>query len=206
MLLKFKLIFCLAAIAVIVFSQDSFSQKKKVSKERQPVVMKKDNSPLSRTPVNNYSQQEVDIISQMNQYKQPDNLSQDGDKILDLQNLLETSNGSTVTKQERNSFGTVIIPQNNSDNIFSTDIFDGDYIAAIATQVEQRGAGNGKIWVAIGHSSLDTGAGARGDTIKLFYSIDGGTTYTKYVSVAFSPANKIGFDDLDMEIIENNSG
>lgn len=204
-LFKFKSVFIFAIFAILSFSQNSYSQKEKVS-DKKPVVLKKDNGTLTHTPANYYSQSELEIISQMNQYKQPDNFSQDGDKILALQRKLENTNGSSITKQESVSIGKTIIPQSNSENISSGEIFSSDYMIAIASQVEQRAAGSGKIWVAAGHSSLDTGSGATPDTITLFYSINGGASFTKYVSVAFSPANKIGFDDLDMEIIENTSG
>lgn len=188
------------------YSQFTFPQKKKNFYDKKTVEMKKDNSPLSKTPVINYSAEENNIQDQMNQLKRTDNFSLNGDKILGLQKKLESTNGSTVTKQETNPIGKVIIPSGISDNIFSGNIFDGDYVAAIASQVEQRAAGDGKIWVAVGHSNADTGVGAAPDTIALYYSNNGGNSFTEYVRIAFSSANKIGFDDLDMEIIENTSG
>ena len=204
-------IFIIALFAILIvtqnsFSQFSFPQKKNHSNKKQPVQMKKDNSPLSITPEINYSQEENEITGQMLQLKRPDNNSQDGGRIFELQKMLEASNGSTVTKQETVPFGNVIPPQNNTDNISSGNIFNVDYNVAIATQVEQRGTGSGKIWVAVGLGILDTGVAATPDTVALYYSVDGGVSFTEYVKIAFSPANKMGFDDLDMEIIENTSG
>lgn len=208
---NYKSILIIFFIAMNLFSQDAYSQnaitgKKDVSNKREAVTMKKDNSPLSRTPVINYSTEELKIQEEMNQIKRPDNLSIEGDKILGLQKRIEIINTSTITKQETTPIGKMIIPKNNTDNISSGNIFNTDYSVALATQVEQRGTGAGKVWVAVGLSILDTGAGATADTVAMYYSNDGGITFTQYVKIAFSSANKIDFDDLDMEIIENTSG
>jgi len=208
---NYKSILIIFFIAMNLFSQDAYSQnaitgKKDVSNKRKPVTMIKDNSPLSRTPVINYSPEEIKIQEEMNQIKRPDNFSQEGDKILGLQKRIEITNSSTITKQETTPIGKMIIPKNNTDNISSGNIFNVDYSVALATQVEQRGTDAGKVWVAVGLSILDTGAGATADTVAMYYSNDGGITFAEYVKIAFSAANKIDFDDLDMEIIENTSG
>ena len=59
----------------------------------------------------------------MNQIKRIDNFSQDGDKILELQKKLEFTNGATITKQESSPIGKTIVPQNNTDNIYTSNIF-----------------------------------------------------------------------------------
>ena len=206
---KITILFTVTLILIISqnsYSQFTFPQKKNISFDRKSVEMKTDNSPLSQSPVINYSEKEMEIVNQMNEYKRPENNSQDGGKILALQKKLESVNGSTVTKQETIPFGNVVIPGSNSDYLSTGNIFNVDYSVALATQVEQRGTSAGKIWIAVGLSILDTGSGATPDTVALYSSVDGGVSFTEYVKIAFSPANKIDFDDLDMEIIENISG
>ena len=204
---------------MLIFSINSFSQAndplrvdEKVSKDSQPVILKKDSSPLSRTPFSNYSSQENEIIEQMNQIKRPDNFLQEGEKILELQKKLEATNGSTVTRQETNPIGT-LIPANRynpqeTDDISSTTVFDyaGNYIFGIAAQVEQRGATAGKIWLAVALAHGDTNAFGPPDTLAVYNSINDGTTYNLYAKIAFSSYNRNDFDNIDIEIIENTSG
>lgn len=182
------------------------ANKLKPESVRKSVEMKKSNSPLSKTPQVQLSQKELMLTEQINQIKQSGTSREDGEKILGLQRELESSNGSTLTKNESSIIGNVIYPGPGTDNVSSNVIFNSEYIVAFASQVEQRGTGTGKIWLAAAHSGLDTGAGASPDTINLYYSTNGGDSFIEYVRVAFSSANKIGFDDLDMEIIENTSG
>ncbi len=210
------LLFCLILSFIPVFgnvySQDIDIQNLKKSKDpapmqkKFPVNLRQSQTPLQSTAQTKFSSQESSILAQMEQLKLHGTSSADAEKILELQKQLEGTNGSTVTKQETNPIGKIIYPGPERDNLSSTTILTGDYMFACATQVEQRGTGAGKIWLAVGHGGLDTGAGASADTIVIFYTFDGGQTYTEYVKLAFSPANKIMFDDLDMEIIENTTG
>lgn len=184
------------------------TSSKKTSVKNMPVQLKKTNDSFSRTPVNNYSQMENQILEQMNQIKLSNNADA-GEKILELQKKLESINGSTVTVQptENENLVSSYSAGGSEDNLLTrSNIYSGQYIVAMTSQVEQRGSNTGRVWVAIGQSGLDTGAGATGDTVVMYYTDNGGNTYTKYANIAFNPANKMGFDDLDMEIIENTSG
>lgn len=180
--------------------------KKKSVHERKSTGLNKTVTPLSKTPQIQLSEKEIMLSEQINQLKQNGTSPSAGEKILELQRELESINGSTITKNESSIIGNVIHPGPQTDNLSSNLIFNSEYIVAYASQVEQRGAGSGKIWLAVAHSGLDTGAGATPDTINMYYSTNGGDSFIEYVKVAFSPANKISFDDLDMEIIENTTG
>lgn len=194
------------------FETSNYHQKinlKKQNKQtppRKPVKLIKDKSPLSKTPVFQRNEKTATLSERMDQIKQNTSSPEDGEKILELQKEIESINGSTVTQKENSFIGNVIYPGLQTDNLSSNEIFNSEYIVAFASQVEQRGSDAGKIWLAAAHSGLDTGASASPDTINLYYSTNGGNSFVEYVKVAFSSANKIGFDDLDMEIIENTSG
>ncbi len=196
----------------------SFQQKpkqlssKKLQTGKQPVTVKYENNNFSQTPVINYSQQELDIMQQMDQMKQSGNSANDGDKILELQKKLETLNGATVTREEPNQIGTLIPASNfnsqETDNITTSTVINyaNNYIFGVAAQVEQRGPTAGKIWLAVALANGDTGVLARPDTIAIYYSTTNGATYNLYAKIAFSGHNRNDIDNIDMEIIENTSG
>ncbi len=80
---NYKSILIIFFIAMNLFSQDAYSQnaitgKKDVSNKRKAVTMIKDNSPLSRTPVINYSTEELKIQEEMNQIKQTETFHRKG--------------------------------------------------------------------------------------------------------------------------------
>ena len=200
----------LAVCIVMLSSQVSMSQygdlpgnKKNKPVNGQQVFGKKENTNVSRTPEIQYSQSELDIINRMSEIKQ--NESGSGEDLVQLQKQLESSSGATSTKNAESSFCRMVLPSGRSALSYF-EIFNGGYIAATALQIEQRGATAGRIWIAAGFAAADTGAGASPDTLALYYSDDNGSTFTLFVKTVFSPANKINFDDLDMEIIEPVSG
>lgn len=212
--LKQSLVLLPALIIILTFmkTQNVISQNKKAVKDKQPVELKKENSPLEQTPVNLNSQRELEIMEQINQIKQTNNNSYEGDKILELQRKLETTNGSSITKTENENIGTIIpasrFETTQTDNINLSIIINYayNYIGGIAVQVEQRGATAGKIWIAVGLINGDTGALARPDTISMYYSNNNGASYNLYAKIAFSGHNKLDPDNMDMEIIENTTG
>lgn len=175
-----------------------------------PLKIIKENNPLSATPLNIVSQEDATIDLEMQQLKQPGNSEQNGEKILDLQKQLEKNNGQTVTVPGANNFGTLIpaVSQPELDNLTYSYVVSNanNYVAGIAAQVEQRGSTAGKIWIALGLANGDTGVLAIPDTIGIYYSNNNGATYTPYAKIAFSGHNKIEFDNMDMEIIENTTG
>lgn len=185
--------------------------KKKPVSGKQQVALQRKNDSFSQTPANNFTQREIEIMNDMDKLKQDEN-SVNGSKIIDLQKELETINGSTVTRQETSPIGTVIpaskFSPGQTDNLSHEYVLfnAGNYVAGIATQVEQRGPTAGKIWVAIGLANGDTGIFAIPDSIAVYYSVNNGATYNLYAVIAFSSHNKIEWDNMDMEIIENTSG
>jgi len=217
----FKKVFIALNLLFILLSFNLYSQNIKLNKskfdrnmsnlnKKFPVNKTFENNPLTTTPENIVSDEESVIRNEMDQLKNPNNMFRNGERIVELQKRLESINHSTTTVQPSQNQYTMILPPAGNpeiDNLYSTNLFNGGgYVSSVATQVEQRGAGAGKIWVAVAHTDADTGIGAKPDTINIYYTINGGATYTLYMKVAFSSANKIAFDDLDMEIIEPSSG
>ena len=181
-------------------------------KSKTPSALKIDNSKINSSPSINFSDKEKLIQEMIEQLKLPGDTKAEGDKMVQLQKEIEKTNGSTVTQIQSNDFGK-IIPADRSnpqltDNLdFSYLMYgDGNYVAGLAAQVEQTGATAGKIWVAVGEYNGDTGIFALPDSIKIFYSVNNGFSYNLYATIAFSDHNKIDFDNMDMEIIENTTG
>ncbi|MBK8551552.1 MAG: hypothetical protein IPL53_11025 [Ignavibacteria bacterium] len=197
--------------SAIKTGKDIFSQKKKEVNINQPVATQRINNSLSQTPQNNFTQREIEIMNEMNKLKQNES-SVNGEQILELQRELEAVNSSTITRQETSPIGNLIPASRYSpeqtDNLSHSYILSnaGNYVAGIATQVEQRGPTAGKIWVAVGLANGDTGLFAIPDSIGIYYSNNNGATYNLYAVIAFSSHNKIEWDNMDMEIIENTSG
>lgn len=181
-------------------------------KTESPAALKKDKSNLSQTPSYIFSDKEKQLQSEIEKLKQPGISKPEGEKFIQLQREIEKINGSTITKQEANDLGT-IIPANRynteqTDNLSSSYILfgGGGLVAGLAAQVEQIGATAGKIWVAVGLANGDTGVFALPDTIAIYYSNDNGSSYNLYARIGFSSHNKIEFDNMDMELIENFTG
>ena len=179
-------------------------------KAKYPIRTKTENIPLTQTKENIATQDAQSINDQILQLKQPGDAAKNGDRILDLQKELEKINGSTVTKSGTNNFGTFIPALNHqeTDNLSYSYVlkYANNYVASIAAQVEQRGATAGKIWLAVGLANGDTGVFAIPDSIGIYYSNDNGLSYIPYAKIAFSGHNKIEFDNMDMELIENTTG
>jgi len=206
----FLILFVLSLSITSGYTQDSFS-KKKIPNRKQQVKLIKETNNFSQTPDNVHSQREIEIMEQMNLIKQPGSDIIEGERILDLQKRLETTNGSTITKQETNPMGR-LIPGNiynplTTDNLTVSNISNpNNAIAGIAVQVEQRGATAGKLWLALGLVNGDTGLLARPDTLAIYNSTNNGLSFNLYAMIPFSNHNKFLFADMDMEIIENTSG
>lgn len=186
--------------------KEKFNTGKNYMDKKYPVKTRFKGNPLSRTPVIESSEREQQLSEEIKKIKNPDNMMQEGNRIVELQKEIESTNGSTTTQRGSESFVKIVPPDPSTDNVIYTHIFDYDYMVASASQVEQRGANSGRVWVATAKGGLDTGSFASADTIVLYYSDDGCVSFNLYVKIAFSPANKIQFDDLDMEIVEPNSG
>lgn len=218
-----KLIMIQAAVLLltVLFNSDLTAQDIKLPvknsnnnlntiKAKYPLKIRNDNTPLSSVQGNINTSETQEINDKILQLKQPGYSERNGDKIIELQKEMEKNNGSTVTMPGVNNFGTLIpaVNQPEIDNLsYSYIVYDaGNYVAGIAAQVEQRGATAGKLWIAIGLANGDTGVLAIPDTIGIYYSNNNGATFVPYAKIAFSSHNKIEFDNIDMEIIENTTG
>lgn len=192
-----------------IFPLDKNKKKQETPVRNLPSKITNSTGPLTKTRENKMSVRKQELISEMEKIKSPDNPLNQGDRLLDLQKEIEKEDGSTITRNEElsRSFIKIVPSPPQTEVLKTTPVYErGMYHAAIATQVEQRGTTAGRIWIAVGYTDTDTGVTAKPDTIALYYSDNGGNSFDEYVRVAFSSANKLGFDDLDMEIIENTSG
>lgn len=181
------------------------------SEIKYPVKINNIRNPLTSGQENIFTPEAQSLNEQILQLKQAgNNIPNNGEKIIALQKEMEKLTGATVTKQESNNFGTFIpaIHQPETDNLSYSYVlkYANNYVAGIAAQVEQRGATAGKIWLAVGLANGDTGVLATPDSIGIYYSSNNGVTYTPYAKIAFSAHNKIEFDNMDMELIENTTG
>jgi hypothetical protein len=77
----------------------------------------------------------------------------------------------------------------------------GRAIHGIATATEQRGSTAGRIWAAVAVDS-----GASGDRVYLYRSDNGGTIWSSYAIGTLSGSDQINFDQLDMEVVEADTG
>ena len=203
-----KSIYCLL-IVFMTFSVNSFSQNKNAPPPAgQTSVIKIETGGLTKTVNAELPEDALMINSQIDLLKRSGDLNY-ADKINELRRQSELVSKNTVTvnseKTDQNSVFKKVSSINN-DNVTSSQIFEGAYLIASATQVEQRGATAGKIWLIIGTGQADTGVAASGDTLWLYSSADNGLTFSLITAIGTNTAIKVNRDELDMEIIENTSG
>ena len=206
--MKMKSIYFLL-ITIMLFSVNSFSQNKKTPPPAgQPSVIKYETGGLTNTVNTELSEEALKINSQIDMLKKSGELNS-ADNIIELRRQSELISKNTVTVNsdmlEQNSVFKKVVT-GNSDNVTSSQIFEGGYIIASATQVEQRGATAGKIWLIIGTGQGDTGIAASGDSLLLYSSVDNGLTFSLITALSAATAIKVNRDELDMEIIENTTG
>lgn len=210
--MKFRILTLLPVFLLLIQIADCFSQgsanllsiDKKFSAGRRTLSIVKENNTLSAVPEVNFSENENLLMKRIEELKLTE--SGTGEQIVSLQRQLEESSGYAKTLYGEESICRMELPKNSGIIPHSTQILVASFIPATDVQVEQRGITAGRIWVAIGVAGLDTGANATPDTLIMFYSDNGGESYTEYVRAVFSESNKINFDDLDMEIVEPVSG
>lgn len=132
-------------------------------------------------------------------------ISGDKNKMAEIQNQLDAITGS-VTKQANNDLGSYIEinrkpPQITFDNINIVELSQLKGIQALVTSTEQRGSNTGRIWIAAAVSNTPAS-----DSIYYFYSDDGGTSWVLYTIFFLANSSQINYDQMDMEIIEDNTG
>lgn len=146
----------------------------------------------------------IDRIRELRETNDRSNLN----KILELENELESLNPNSVSKPAENydggvERGTGEITPYIPESIGNVEIFNSGskFVSSLATATEQRGATAGRIWVAF---SIRT-TSAR-DTIRVYYSDNNGLSWTYYAYAWLGGSDQINYDEMDMEIIENNTG
>ncbi|MBK6772324.1 MAG: hypothetical protein IPG78_09390 [Ignavibacteria bacterium] len=211
-----KIVFCLTAMLIFSGAVNLFSQELIIyDKDVPAVTIENENLNQHRTQKNIQTNEELNIIDEMNRLKADQN-QLNGDKILQLQKKLESINHRSVTIESDNSspklFSDEAIRnhlQNQNDAIIKSELFSmpSAYIKSIATQTEHYIAGGvptGTIWVAVAIGGGDAGVGASPDTLLMFKSVDNGSTYSLYSRLPLNVGNKINYDDMDMEFVHAN--
>ncbi len=153
------------------------------------------------------STEEKKIINQIQRLRESGDRSK-LNQILSLESQLEALNPNSVSKVSEYVGGGVAPAVNGSDNsvpeaIGNVEIFNSGtkFVSSLATATEQRGTTAGRMWVAF---SIRT-TSAR-DTIRVFYSDDEGMNWNYYAYAWLGGTDQINYDEMDMEIIENNTG
>lgn len=141
----------------------------------------------------------------------PENLP----RIIELNSKLEALTGTGRTDlAEMNSRGekggiiNLRIPFTGegsvTDDIQNTRIYTNPNrtVKGIAGSIEQRGSSAGKMWSIV----LYEADPVTPDTFIVYYSLNGGNSWNVFVSGNIRPGDKVMQDDLDMELVENNTG
>jgi len=151
--------------------------------------------------------EEINLMTEIQRIKQADDPFQIN-RLLELESQLEALNPNSVSKPGEYYGGTIGQPYDNNNSFSPEDIGNieiynsgSSLISAIATATEQRGTTAGRIWTALAWSTT-----ASRDTIRLYYSDDGGVNWTWYGWGSLGGTDRLNRDQMDMEIIENTTG
>lgn len=155
--------------------------------------------------------QQIEIENELNRLKKEDR-SENLNRIIELNKELDkiTGNNSIQYAGIKNSskYGSVTFnkpePGGNNDFIQNTRIYTNENrkIKGIAAAIEQRGSAAGKIWSVVFYSADSTSP----DTFRVYYSINNGMSWNQYISGNIRPSDFVTTDDIDMELVENNTG
>jgi len=151
--------------------------------------------------------EEKQLINQIQQLRETNNRSK-LNQILDLEEQLESLNPNSSSKPTE-YYGGGVEPGDNEIHSFipnaigNVEIYNSGtkFVSSYATATEQRGTTAGRIWVAFSFRTT----GAR-DTIRVYYSDDSGINWISYAYGWLGGTDQINYDEMDMEIIEDNSG
>jgi hypothetical protein len=148
------------------------------------------------------STEERALFDQQRQYKLQGNIQ--GVKDLDAQ--LQAIRTNTVTKTGGSSNGATIVynggqPVGGMGDINSSQFFQGG-VKGMCTQTEQVGANLGRVWAFL---TRDTTAGIA-DRGQLYYTDNGGVSWSLYVTLTLGGTDKFASDQTDMEMIEGTTG
>ncbi len=94
--------------------------------------------------------------------------------------------------------------QNGTDNLQNVLLLNSSMTKVIRFAVEYNQATAGKIWAVVAYQG--TGSSSTPDTVRIYYSTTGGSTWSLRVTIILGGTDKVNYDDLDLEIIEPTSG
>jgi hypothetical protein len=151
--------------------------------------------------------EENQLINEIRQLRETNDRS-NLNRILELENQLESLNPNSVSKPGEYYDG-VIVPAPNSDPVYAPEAIGNveirntgtAFVSSMATATEQIGATAGRIWVAF---SMQRSGEA--DTVRVYYSNTHGVSWTSYAVGKLGGTDQINWDEMDMEIIENSTG
>lgn len=157
------------------------------------------------------SGKQIEIERELIRLKQEDR-SENLAKIIELNKKLAEITGNTSIQYSSNTnnsqFGLINFNYPNAggfnDFIQNTRIYSNTNrnIKGITAAIEQRGSTAGKIWSVVFYSADSTSP----DTFRVYYSLNNGMSWTQYISGNIRPGDFVTPDDLDMELVENNTG
>ncbi|MBZ0204572.1 MAG: T9SS type A sorting domain-containing protein [Ignavibacteria bacterium] len=154
------------------------------------------------------SDKQKSIEAELTRLKHEDNSANLG-RMLQLNTELEQLTGNNSTLPSPVSGGVLRYVEkpevfSNSTEFINNKLIynNAGQVRVIAGAVEQRGSTAGKIWAIVMYSA-DT---LSPDTLKVYYSVNGGSSWVQYVSGNINPGDELSFDDMDLELIENVSG
>ncbi|MBS1493545.1 MAG: T9SS type A sorting domain-containing protein [Bacteroidetes bacterium] len=152
------------------------------------------------------SQTEINLIEQIKNLKAADN-SANRNQLSELERRLALERGDKFSEDSYIGGTISPAPENTHpqiDLIGNTRILNNPAVTlkAMAIAVEERGTTAGKIWVCYVYSANASSP----DSLRWTYSTDGGLSWTGYAYASLGGTDKISYEDLDMEIIENTTG
>ncbi len=211
--MKLRLTLFVKPIMLLLFVYSSFSQEISTnspsthdkyfgSNSSDNFDVKGVNKTVKKTPQQTWIEQQI-----LNLKK--DGKPGDRERISDLNNQLEKISGNTVTRFIPNYGGSMTYVNKPVENTLNDEISNirlynntAREIKGMATCTEQTGANAGRIWIFYNFSAGTTSP----DSFKVIYSVNGGSSWVTYVTGNIRPLDKVNYDDLDMELIENTSG
>lgn len=209
--MKTTFIFLLIVIFIYISFGASYSQQESVYKNN--IIWKSNNTqypndmsqmPEERTP----TQEEIDLLNEIQRLRSLNDPSQKI-KCMELEKRIDELNPQIERAPGIIPTGSGVIeakfqnPPFIQDNIGNTEIINtgSKLVSGIATATEQRGTTAGRIWVALAWRTSSAQ-----DTIRLYYSTNNGVKWVWYGAGWLGGTNRINYDQMDMEIIENTSG
>lgn len=200
MKIRIFIIFLMLIIS-LVNSHNLVSQDKKIKPAETEVTLIQDpnwNAEASDMKTNSYVEA---LQTQMLEAKR----SGDIQKIDVLRKQLDDASGTVSNFGEK--FDQQLLPREKSnsefDNINAGLVSSVTGVKGIATCTEQIGQTATRIWSAFAYGP---NSGAVNDLLRVCYSDDGGKSWTEKVTLGFSTGNRMWQDQIDMEILEPNTG